>query len=44
MLTAAALVLPAHHVVSDFILPVNALPRELRLLANSGLIASLAWW
>jgi hypothetical protein len=44
VLAAAALLLPAHHVVSDVILPVNALPRELRLLANSGLIASLAWW
>jgi hypothetical protein len=40
-LLVAALVLPAHHVVSDFILPVNGLWVELRLLADSGLVAVL---
>jgi len=38
-LAAAALALPAHHVVSNFIMPVNGLWVELRLLARSGLIA-----
>jgi hypothetical protein len=40
-LVAAALVLPAHHVVTDFILPVSGLWVELRLLADSGLVAVL---
>jgi hypothetical protein len=31
-------------VVSDFVLPINSLPRELRLLAVSGLPAGLGWW
>jgi hypothetical protein len=44
LLAAAALVLPAHHVVSDFVLPINSLPRELRVLADSGLVAGVAWW
>jgi hypothetical protein len=38
-LVAAALALPAHHVVSNFILPVNGLWVELRVLAASGLVA-----